>query len=83
MFGVKLEDRRPSTELSKCLDVEPVADVVRCGRLRWFGHVERKSDKDWVSACRGFVVGSAPGRGEEDQGKPGTNVFGRTCVAWV
>ena len=29
--GVKLEDRRPSTELSKCLDVEPVADVVRRG----------------------------------------------------
>ena len=50
MCGVKLEDRRPSTELCKCLDVEPVADVVRRGRLRWFGHVERKSGKDWVSA---------------------------------
>jgi hypothetical protein len=49
MCGVKLADRRPSTELSKCLDVEPVADVVRRGRLRWFGHVERKSGKDWVS----------------------------------
>ena len=36
MCGVKLEDRRPSTELSKCLDVEPVADVVRRGRLKWF-----------------------------------------------
>ena len=67
MCGVKLEDRRPSTELSKCLDVEPVADVVRRGRLRWFGHVERKSGKDWVSACRGFVVGSAQGRG---RGRP-------------
>ena len=28
MCGDKLEDSRPSTELSKCLDVEPVADVV-------------------------------------------------------
>ena len=60
MCGVKLEDRRPSrpTELSKCLDVEPVADVVRRGRLRWFGHVQRKSGNDWVSTSRGFVVGS-------------------------
>ena len=65
--GVKLEDRRPSAELSKCLDVEQVADVVRRGRLRWFGHVERKSGEDWVSACRGFVVGSTRGRG---RGRP-------------
>ena len=26
-------------------------EVVRCGRLRWFGHVEHKSGDDWVSAC--------------------------------
>ena len=26
------------------------------GRLRWFGHVERKSGDDWVSACRNVVV---------------------------
>ena len=30
-----------------------VADVVRRVRLRWFGHLERKSVDDWVSACRG------------------------------
>ena len=35
--------------LSNC-----VADVVRRGRLRWFGHLERKSVDDWVSACRGL-----------------------------
>jgi len=27
-----------------------VSDVVRRGRLRWFGHVERKSHADGVSA---------------------------------
>ena len=31
--------------------------MVRRGRLRWFGHVERKNGDDWVSACSG-------GRGE-------------------
>ena len=40
-----------------------VADVVRRGRLRWFGHLERKSVDDWVSACRGLVVEGARGRG--------------------
>ena len=34
-----------------------MAEVVRRGRLRWFGHVERKSGDDWVSACRNVVVG--------------------------
>ena len=40
-----------------------VADVVRRGRLRWFGHLERKSVDDWVSACRGLVVEGTRGRG--------------------
>ena len=38
------------------LGVQSVATVVRRGRLRWFGHVERKKGDDWVSACRNVVV---------------------------
>ena len=30
--------------------------MVRHGRLRGFGHVERKNEDDWVSACRNVVV---------------------------
>ena len=30
--------------------------MVRRGRLRGFGHVERKNGDDWVSACRNVVV---------------------------
>ena len=30
--------------------------MVRWGRLRWFGYVERKSEEDWVSACRNVMV---------------------------
>ena len=33
------------------LGVQSVADVVRHGRLRWLGHLERKGVDDWVSAC--------------------------------
>ena len=34
------------------LGMQSEADVVRRGRLRWFGHLERRSVDDWVSACR-------------------------------
>jgi hypothetical protein len=38
--------------------VEPIGEVRRRNRLRWFGHVERKEDDDWVKRCtRMEVVG--------------------------
>ena len=40
-----------------------VCDRVRQGRLRWFGHVERKDQRDWVSACRDMSVTGQRGRG--------------------
>ena len=39
-------------DLYSLLGVQSVADVVRHGRLKWFGHLERRSVDDWVSACR-------------------------------
>jgi hypothetical protein len=38
------------------LGVEDVVEVVRRGRLLWLGHVERKSQDDWVKMCRDLVV---------------------------
>src|SRR5260221_1977833 len=37
--------------------------VVRRGRVRRFGHVERKNEDDWVAACRDMVVEGEQGRG--------------------
>jgi len=48
------------------LGFEDVVDVVRRGRLRWFGLVERKSPDDWVKMCRDLVVEGAGGRVGED-----------------
>ncbi len=56
MCVVTLTDRCKSEELKKRLDIEAVADVVRKSRLRWFGLLERKDERDWVSACRNIVV---------------------------
>ena len=35
---------------------------MRRTRLSWFGHLERKSVDDLVSACRGLVLEGARGR---------------------
>ena len=37
-----VRDKIPSVELRRRLGIEGVVEVMRRGRLRWFGHVERK-----------------------------------------
>jgi len=63
MCGVSLKNRVPSAELYSQLGVDGVAVVVRQGRLRWFGHLERKDKDEWVSACRSIEVEGARNRG--------------------
>ena len=61
MCGIALKDKVPTVELR--LGIEGVVEVMRLGRLRWFGHVERKEVDDWVSACRNLEVAGSKGRG--------------------
>jgi len=63
MCGVTLKDRVATKDLRQRLGIEGVLEKIRRGRLRWFGHVERKDDGDWVSACRGLEVEGVRGRG--------------------
>ena len=63
MCGVALKDRKRSEDLLDRLGIESVAVVVRRSRLRWFGHVERMSEDNWVSACRAIEVEGSRGRG--------------------
>ena len=54
--------------MSTCarLGIECVVEVVRRGRLRWFGHVERMVGEKWVSACRNVTVdGKVAEEGQE------------------
>ena len=51
MCGVPLKNRKRSVDLYSLLCIQSVADVVRHGRLRWFGHLENRSVDDWVWAC--------------------------------
>ena len=63
MCGVSLKDRKSNQELLDRLGIASVAEIVRRGRLRWFGHIERKSQDDWVSKCRDLAVDGVRGRG--------------------
>ena len=61
MCGIKLKDRFPSRELRERLGVDDIALVLQQNRLRWYGHVLRKDDEDWVKKCMEHEVeGSSP-----------------------
>ena len=34
--------------MTELLGLEPVSLVVKKGKSRWFGHVERQDDTDWI-----------------------------------
>jgi len=61
--GVKLNERKKSGELRGLLGLEPVSLMIKKTRLRWFGHVERKDDNDWVKRCITWEVEGISQRG--------------------
>ena len=52
---LKLKDRFPSKELRERLGIDDIALVLQ-NRLRWYGHVLRKEDDDWVKKCMEYEV---------------------------
>ena len=59
MCGLTLRDKCAMKRLRERLGKVSVMDMVRKGRLVWFGHLERKDTSDCVSDCRNMeVVGS-------------------------
>ena len=56
MCGISLKDRRTNEELRRLVGVEPITTFIRSGRLRWYGHVMRKGDENWVKKCMEYRV---------------------------
>ena len=56
MCGISLKDRRTNKELRRLVGVEPITTCIRSGRLRWYGHVMRKGDVDWVNKFMEYRV---------------------------
>ena len=61
MCNVKVKDRVPSKELRERLGIDNIILILQQNRLRWYGHVLRKEDTDWVKKCMEYEVeGSRP-----------------------
>ena len=67
MYGVKLKDRFPSNELRERLGIDDIALVLQQNMLRWYGHMLRKEDNDWVKKCMEYEV-----KGPRQRGRPNT-----------
>jgi len=65
MFDVKLKDRVPIKELRE--------------RLRWYGHVLRKENNDWVNKCMQYEVEGVKPRGRPK--KAWTEIVKKDCQA--
>jgi len=63
MCNVKIKDRVPSKELRERLGIDDVILILQQSRLRWYGHVLRKEDTDWVKKCMEYVVEAPDQRG--------------------
>ena len=48
MSGPRLRERHPDRVLMTMTGLEDITDVTRRRRLRWYGHIERKDEEEWV-----------------------------------
>ena len=79
--GISMKDRRTHEELRRLVGVEPITTVIRSSRLRWYGHVMRKRDEDWVNKCMEFIELKAEDRGwktKKDMIRECRSGYGRT-----
>ena len=60
MCSISMKDRKTNEELRRLVGVDPITPVIRNGRLRWYRHVMRKRDEDWVKKCMEFRVEGIP-----------------------
>ena len=76
--GVSMKDKRISEELRELVGVEPITNVIKSGRLRWYEHVIRISDEDWVKKSMEHRVDSRRPVGRP-VGRHGYRVWKRIC----
>jgi len=61
MCNVKIKDIVPSKELRERLGIDDIILILQQNKLRWYRHVLRKEDTDWVKKCMEYEVeGSRP-----------------------
>jgi len=56
MCNVKVKDRVPSKQLTERLGIDDIILILQQNGLRWYGHVLRKEDTDWVKKCMEYHI---------------------------
>jgi len=75
----EVQDRVPSKELRGRLQLEDIISVLQRNRLRWYGHVLRNEDNDWVKKCMEYEVEGTRPRGRPK--KTWTEIVEKDCRA--
>ncbi len=63
MSGVK--DGVPVEKMRQEMGIMKITEVIRMGRLRWFGHVRRREESSWVRRCMDMEI-----EGRNPKGRP-------------
>jgi len=63
MCDINVKDKVPSKELRETLGLDDIISELQQNRLRWYGHVLRKEDNDWVKKCMEYETEGARRRG--------------------
>jgi len=79
MCNVRVKDRVSSKELRERLGIDDIIFILQPNRLRWYGHVLRKEDTDWVNKCMEYEVEGSIPRGRRK--RTWTEVVQKDCQA--
>ena len=69
ILGVSRRDHMRNEEIRRILHISPIDEVMRCGRLRWFGHVQRRDADNVTRRVMNLAI-------------PGTRRRGRPKKTW-
>jgi len=79
MCNVKVKDRVPRKELRERLGIDDIILILQQNRLRWYGHVLRKEDTDWVKKL--WIMRWRAADQEVDQRGHGKRLCKKDCQA--
>ena len=63
ILGVSRREHMRNEDIRRILHVSPIDEVMRVGRLRWFGHVQRREANNVTSRVMNLAIPGARRRG--------------------
>ena len=63
ILGVSIREHMRNEEIRRILHISPIDEVIRSGRLRWFGHVQRRDANNVTRRVMELAIPGARRRG--------------------